>query len=99
MTSHWTYELFVLRADLYAKTLEPMIKRAESEVEGLVKIFSKHEVPSGGKILDLCCGMGRHCVFLAKKGYDVVGIDFSSFLIERAKKLAQDMRVESKLGP
>ena len=37
------------------------------------------------RILDLACGSGRHSVYLAKKGFDVTGIDFSADNIKRAK--------------
>lgn len=40
------------------------------------------------KILDLACGVGRHAIRLAKKGFNVVGLDFSKKLIEEAKKNA-----------
>ena len=33
-----------------------------------------HNIPRG-KVLDLACGSGRHALYLAGKGYEVVGID------------------------
>lgn len=50
--------------------------------------------------LDLCCGKGRHSIFLNKKGYKVVGTDLSEQSIVEASKSAnstldfytQDMR-------
>ncbi len=49
---------------------------------------------------DLCCGKGRHSIFLNKKGYKVVGTDLSEHSILEASKSAnssldfytQDMR-------
>jgi len=40
----------------------------------------------GEKILDCGCGRGRHSVYLAKKGFDVTGIDISEKNISEAKK-------------
>lgn len=37
------------------------------------------------KILDLGCGYGRHSIELAKRGYEVVGLDLSEALINKAK--------------
>jgi SAM-dependent methyltransferase len=40
------------------------------------------------RVLDLCCGPGRHTVPLALKGIDVTAVDLSPFLLERAKENA-----------
>ena len=40
------------------------------------------------KVLDLCCGMGRHARALAKLGYSVVGIDRDPDVISQARKLS-----------
>lgn len=40
------------------------------------------------KILDIGCGTGRHSRELAKRGYEVTGIDLSESLLNRAKELA-----------
>jgi len=42
--------------------------------------------PTNLKVLDVCCGAGRHSLELAKRGYDVTGIDLSEYLIETADK-------------
>lgn len=39
----------------------------------------------GKRVLDLCCGPGRHAVELARRGFDVTGVDRSPFLLERAQ--------------
>lgn len=42
------------------------------------------------KILDLCCGHGRHSLELAKRGFkDVEGLDRSHYLIQKAKAQAK----------
>lgn len=38
-----------------------------------------------GPVLDLGCGVGRHCVFFAALGYDVIGIDVSPEAIESSR--------------
>ncbi len=42
------------------------------------------------KILDMGCGTGRHSIELAKRGYNVVGIDLSESMLNRAKEKALD---------
>ena len=44
------------------------------------------ELPEKGKVLDLCCGSGRHSRVLAQMGYEVTGVDLSDFLLEEARK-------------
>jgi SAM-dependent methyltransferase len=41
---------------------------------------------SGGRVLDLCCGPGRHAVELAHRNFLVTGIDTSAFLLDRARE-------------
>lgn len=40
-------------------------------------------------MLTLGYGVGRETIYLAKKGFDVIGIDFSSTAIRRARRKAQ----------
>jgi len=48
------------------------------------------------KILDIGCGTGRHALELARRGYDVIGIDLSESFIARAREKAkmQKLNVE-----
>ena len=45
---------------------------------------------SGSKVLDLCCGPGRHAVEFARQGLEVTGVDRSRFLLDRARERASD---------
>ena len=40
------------------------------------------------KILDIGCGTGRHALELARRGYNIVGIDLSASLLKKAKAKA-----------
>ncbi|HKV91960.1 MAG TPA: methyltransferase domain-containing protein [Candidatus Angelobacter sp.] len=44
---------------------------------------------SGGRLLDLCCGPGRHAVEFAQRGFAVTGVDRSVFLLDRARQHAR----------
>jgi SAM-dependent methyltransferase len=52
------------------------------------------------RILDLPCGQGRHAIELARRGYDLTGIDLSSYLLEVAKARSNQagVRVRWLLG-
>ncbi|MBI5118928.1 methyltransferase domain-containing protein [Candidatus Poribacteria bacterium] len=49
------------------------------------------------RILDLCCGQGRHSLELSRRGFkNVEGLDRSSYLIQKAKKSAQQQLLSVK---
>jgi SAM-dependent methyltransferase len=41
----------------------------------------------GGRVLDLCCGFGRHTLALREQGVDAVGLDLSMVLLREARAL------------
>jgi SAM-dependent methyltransferase len=49
---------------------------------------------ANGRVLDLCCGPARHSVILARKGFEVTGVDRSPFLLGMARELAAGAGVE-----
>ncbi|RFU61691.1 bifunctional 2-polyprenyl-6-hydroxyphenol methylase/3-demethylubiquinol 3-O-methyltransferase UbiG [Bacillus sp. V59.32b] len=55
----------------------------------IIPFFSKY-VPEGGKVSDLGCGDGYGSLMLAKSGYEVIGLDISSEMIEAANLRAAD---------
>ena len=46
------------------------------------------------RILDLCCGHGRHAVPLAQRGFDVTGLDLSAYHLRLARKAAREAGVK-----
>ncbi len=42
-----------------------------------------------GRALDIATGKGRHALFLAERGFEVVGIDISPIALETARRTAQ----------
>lgn len=47
-------------------------------------------------VLDMTCGTGAQVFYLADRGYDIVGSDFSPALLERARQKAKLMNREIK---
>ena len=45
---------------------------------------------TGARVLDVGCGLGRHALELARRGYSVVGVDFVGRFIEAATLAAQE---------
>lgn len=48
------------------------------------------KLAQGSRILDLCCGAGRHALALADAGYRVTGVDLSPVLLRKAKESDSD---------
>lgn len=48
------------------------------------------------KILDVGCGTGRHAVELARRGYDVTGIDLSEAQLKRAREKASAAGISAR---
>ncbi len=94
----WPDALFVDNAELYLPVLEHESLDVEAEVSGICSILEDINVKPNSKVLDLACGIGRHAISLAKRGYRVVGVDKSSYYLSIAKqKLKQDPSLDSKL--
>jgi len=58
---------------------------AEAEVSELTKLTGS----PFHRVLDLCCGPGRHSIPLAKQGARVTAVDRSPFLLKKAKSRAE----------
>ena len=54
--------------------------------------FYKRWLPinTDARILELCCGTGRLTIPIAKVGYDICGVDYTSSMIEQAKVKASE---------
>ncbi len=58
---------------------------------------AKLDLPASARILDLCCGYGRHAVELAKRGYKVTGYDLSPILLKVARRRSRTEHVDIDL--
>ena len=63
-------------------------KDYEGECDFIEEIFQRFSPKSVKSILDEGCGAGGHAIPLAKRGYEVTGIDSSEMMIEEAKEKA-----------
>lgn len=69
--------------------------RNEAEAKKQIDFLRKHvSIPENAKVLDLCCGCGRHAVQLKELGYDVVGLDLSEELLELACSRASECNLD-----
>jgi SAM-dependent methyltransferase len=52
------------------------------------------DLKEGDRILDLCCGIGRHSLELSAMGYDVLGIDLTKAYIECAQSQSAEENLD-----
>lgn len=85
----WIYEF------LYGFPFVPIdwIFGASSMIENMVKLAVDGQI-SPGRAITLGCGVGRETIYLAKNGFDVIGLDFSPTAIKRARRRAQSEGVK-----
>lgn len=82
----------IYNRDIYFRLYETEdTKLAAEEVEGVINLL---KIQPSAKILDLCCGYGRHSVELAKKGFKVVGVDISEKQIQHAIKRVKESNTD-----
>jgi len=61
--------------------------RDEDDAREAIDLILRHvSISKASAVLDLACGNGRHSMLLAKRGFNVTGIDLSKYLISEARK-------------
>ena len=70
------------------------IEAANGEVD---QIADRLQIPAGAAVLDLCCGIGRHSVKLARREYRVTGVDRNPRHLRLARQAAQQAGVDLEL--
>ena len=73
----WAYEFII----------GPPVKE---QFDFIADAFARLGVGAGSLLLDAGCGVGRHALGLARRGYVVEGVDRSPRLVEEARGLAAD---------
>ena len=75
--------------------------RDEEDARRLLELIANvTRAPTGTRVLDMACGRGRHAIQLARRGFEVTGIDLSPAAIEKADALAltEDLRIDFRVG-
>jgi ubiquinone/menaquinone biosynthesis C-methylase UbiE len=78
----------------YYSMLKRMPRRLRKNAQFVVDALPDLKSYKVKKVLDLGCGVGRHCVLLASNDFEVIGLDISKNALKMAKKLVQ----KEKLG-
>ncbi len=85
--------------DVFWAEVEPVLFPARRQVDAATEVenlIARAALSPGARILDLCCGIGRHSLELARRGYHVTGVDRTRVYLERAEKqaMAEGLDVE-----
>ncbi|MCP4639805.1 MAG: class I SAM-dependent methyltransferase [bacterium] len=70
---------------------EDIVAAADAEVNQLLDLVKPEP---GARVLDLCCGPGRHSLEFAKRGFAVTGVDRTAHYIEEAKAGACEANID-----
>lgn len=67
--------------------------RWEMAPEEVERVISLLQIKQGAKVLDLCCGVGRHSLELARRGFKVTGVDITPHYVREARQKAKKARL------
>lgn len=70
---------------------EARLEATARDIERIVSVVG----PAPRRILDAPCGIGRHSVELARRGYDVAGLDFNPRVLEAARATTRSQGLEA----
>jgi SAM-dependent methyltransferase len=79
--------------DAFWETVGPVLftarrwEDAPREVEAMMDLLG---LSPGARVLDLCCGVGRHSLELARRGFQVTGVDRTATYLEEARSRAAE---------
>jgi D-alanine-D-alanine ligase len=87
LPTEWWRTLF---NSVYLRTDGDVVENQENTAKDIDLVLAAAEPAEDDRILDLCCGQGRHSLELSRRGYsDIIGIDRSRYLVRLARKRAK----------
>jgi SAM-dependent methyltransferase len=91
--SWWADDAFWDAFAPYLFTTE-RVGQAAADAAALVKLL---HINPGARVLDLCCGIGRHSVEFARLGHAVTAVDLTAAFLARARERAERENVQLEL--
>lgn len=96
LPSDWWKTLFNA---LYLKTDGDVVENDINTSKEIDLLIAATGFTPEHKILDLCCGQGRHILELARRGFkNILGIDRSRYLIRMGRKRAKQLHLDVQLS-
>lgn len=91
LPTEWWRTLF---NSIYLKTDGDVVENDRNTIRDVDLLVRAAGLEPNDRILDLCCGQGRHSLELARRGFkNVTGMDRSRYLIRLARKRAKQERL------
>ncbi|MDB2415026.1 methyltransferase domain-containing protein [Rickettsiales bacterium] len=91
LPSEWWKSLF---NSLYLKTDGDVVENNDNTHRDVDTLIQTLDLKKDDRIVDLCCGQGRHSLELAKRGFtNVTGVDRSRYLVRLARKRAASLNL------
>jgi len=87
--------------DAFWTELEPILfteQRIGAAAEQVDQVLTLLDVPPGATVLDLACGVGRHSLELARRGYRVTGVDRTSTYLKKGKERGESEGLSVQIG-
>ena len=84
--------------DAFWELFEPILfnqQRQSSTREEVDKLEKLLQIEERAKILDLCCGKGRHSLEFSRRAFDVIGVDRTAAYIEKARLEAEKLNLKA----
>jgi D-alanine-D-alanine ligase len=89
LPADWWRTLF---NSLYLKTDGDVVENGTNTAREVDILIAAAGLEPNDHILDLCCGQGRHCLELARRGFrHLMGIDRSRYLVRLARRRARSL--------
>ncbi len=73
---------------------ERIMENAPAEAQSVIELA---DIMPPAKICDFGCGLGRHCIAFAQKGFEVTGVDRNSPYLEKAADKVRAANVDVEL--
>lgn len=88
---NWYERMFEELGEDFDLVFARQMQRTGAQVEFAVRAL---RLSPGAHLLDVACGVGRHALDLARRGYRVTGLDISPTLLRIAQDRAQKAGIE-----
>ncbi|AHL22195.1 class I SAM-dependent methyltransferase [Thermococcus nautili] len=83
------HELYTVLAEYYDAIYRRRAERVKDEIDFVEELFRKEAERGVKKILDLACGTGIPTLELARRGYEVTGLDLHEEMLAVARRKAE----------